>query len=169
MSSSRKTWISVLIAAVIIIGMMALAVVGGTAFFIYQHVNARFTPPANAEREFQETRTRFAGQTPLIEIRNTSAGDDEPVLHRDASRPRRNLQTLHALVYDPDAEKLVHIDIPMWLLRLVPSGKPIHISDLDELNDRRMRLTVEDLERHGPGLVLDLRRPHEGQVLVWTE
>jgi nitrate reductase NapE component len=163
-SSSKKTWVSILIAAVIIIGMMALAVVGGTAFFIYRHINAQFTPPANAEREFEEARARFAGQRPLIEMRN-----DAPVLHRDESKPRRELQALHALAYDPDAEKLVHIDIPMWLLRLVPSRKTIHISDLDELNDERANLTLEDLERHGPGLVLDIRRQHQGQVLVWTE
>jgi hypothetical protein len=162
--SSKKTWISILIAAVIVVGMLAVAVVGGTVFFIYRHINTQVTPTADAERQFAEARARFAGRKPLIEMRN-----DEPVLHRDHSQPRRELTTLHALAYDPDDEKLVHIDIPMWLLRLVPSGKPIHISDLDELSDERMRLTLEDLERHGPGLILDIRRPHEGQVLVWTE
>jgi hypothetical protein len=37
--------VSVLIASVIIVGVLAIAVVGGTAYFFYRHINASFTPP----------------------------------------------------------------------------------------------------------------------------
>jgi hypothetical protein len=165
MTTSKKTWISILIAAVIIVWMLALAMVGGTALFIYSHINSQFTPAENAERQFAQMRARFAGQQPLVEMRT----DDEPVLHRTASAPRQELRSLHALAYDTRAQKLVHVDVPIWLLRFMPSGNTIRIADLDELDDQRARLTLEDLERHGPGLVLDVRRRRNGQVLVWTE
>ncbi|HEX7140512.1 MAG TPA: hypothetical protein VF219_21855, partial [Vicinamibacterales bacterium] len=87
-SGSRKTWISILIAAVIVVGVLALTVVGGTAFFIYRHVNAEFTNDQTAEQEFATARVRFNGQQPLIEIKR---GGDEPMVHRDlipASRGR---------------------------------------------------------------------------------
>jgi hypothetical protein len=164
MTSTKKTWLSIIIAAVIIVGMMAVTVVGGTFYFIYSHIQTQFTPAESAEQQFAAARARFAGEQPLVEMR-----DDEPVLHRNPTAPRRELRALHALAYDPRAHKLVHIDVPMWLLRLVPPGNAIHISDLEELDEDRARLTLEDLERHGPGLVLDIKRFRSGQVLVWTD
>ena len=53
------TWVSVLIAGVIIVGILAVAVVGGAAFFIYRHVNTTFTEPQNAATEFSQARARF--------------------------------------------------------------------------------------------------------------
>src|SRR6185312_10457529 len=103
---SRQTWISVLIASVIIVGFLAVAAIGGTAFFIYRHVNTQFTPNESADVQFAEARARFAGQKPLIEIRK----DDEPVVHRDAERgplPAAKLDTLRVLAYDTHAGKLV--------------------------------------------------------------
>jgi hypothetical protein len=164
MPTAKTTWISIIIAAVIVVGMLAVATVGGTALFIYRHIQTQFTSADSAEQQFAEARARFAGQQPLVEMRN-----DQPVLHRSPSAPRRDLRALRAIAYDPRAHKLVHIEVPMWLLRLIPSGHAIHISDVEEFDDDRARLTLEDLERHGPGLVLDIKRLRSGQVLVWTE
>ena len=165
MTTTKKTWISILIASVIILGMLALVVVGGTALFIYRHVNSELTPPENAQERFAQMRAKFVGQQPLIEIRR----DESAVVHRAPSAARHELRVLHALAYDRHDHKLVHIDVPIWLLRLMPSGRTINISELDEFDDQRGRLTLEDLERHGPGLVLDVQRDRGGQVLVWTE
>jgi len=59
--STRKTWVSVVIAAVIIVGVLAVSAVGGTAYFIYRHVHTQFTPTENADKQFAEARARFAG------------------------------------------------------------------------------------------------------------
>jgi hypothetical protein len=165
MASAKKTWVSILIAAVIIVGIIAIVVVGSTAFFVYSHVRAQVTPQATAEQQFADARARFAGQQPLIEL---SPGD-EPVLHRDASRPRRAVQALHALVYDAHARKLTHVDIPGWLLRVMSAGGHFRLANLDMFEDDQSQLTLEDLERHGPGLILDVRRGRGSQVLLWTE
>ena len=152
-AKTRKTWVSVVIAAVIIIGLLAIGVVGGTAFFIYSHVNAKFVPPDTAEQEFLTARARFATQAPLIELTR----DDEPIVHRTTSGPRHEIQALHALVYDGHARKLTHVDVPGWLLRLMSRHGRIRFGDLDVFDDdeRAGRLTIEDLERHGPGLILE--------------
>ena len=48
---AKRTWISIVIASVIVVCLIALAVVGGTAFFIYRHIDAKPTtekiPPPN--------------------------------------------------------------------------------------------------------------------------
>jgi nitrate reductase NapE component len=169
--STRRTWVSILIAAVIIVGVLAIAAVGGTAYFFYRHINASFTPPENADAEFAQARARFAGQQPLIEIRK----DDEPILHREAApkrgaaRPR--LVALRVLAYDTRARKLVRVTIPFWLLRLAPSGKKVSFLNDNgiDFDTDRVQLTLEDLERRGPGLVLDQADRRGSQVLVWTE
>jgi hypothetical protein len=167
--SNRKTWISVLIAAVIIVGLLAASAVGGTAYFIYRHVHTEFTPTESAEQQFAATRARFAGQQPLIEMRK----GDEPVLHREViptTMPAVKLETLRVLAYDTRANKLVNVSIPMWLLRLAPSNKFSFMKDNGiDFDSDRVHISLDDIERRGPGLILDQTERRGSQVLVWTE
>jgi nitrate reductase NapE component len=167
--SKRKTWISVLIAAVIIVGILAVSAVGGTFYFISRHVHTQFTPTDRADQQFAEARARFAGQQPFIEIRK----DEEPVLHRETipkTMPPAKLDTLRVLAYDTRANKLVNVSIPMWLLRMAPSNKFSFMKDNGiDFDSDRVRITLEDVERRGPGLLLDQADRRGSQVLVWTE
>jgi hypothetical protein len=169
MSSTRKTWVSVLIAAVIVVGILAAAAVGGTAFFISRHVQTQVTPSENAEQRFLEARARFNGQRPLLELRR----DDRPVVNRDVlSGPASTvkLEALRVLAYDQHERKLVNVSIPFWLLRLAPSNKFSFLNDRGiDFDSDRIHLTIEDLERRGPGLILDQADRRGSQVLVWTE
>ena len=167
--STRRTWISILIASVIIVGILAVAAVGGTAYFFYRHINAQYAPRESAEQQFAEARARFPGQRPLIEMRR----DDEPIVHRELmerGQPRAKLESLRVLAYDPDERKLVRVSIPFWLIRLMPGRHFSFLNDngFDFDNDR-VRLTAEDLERLGPSLILDEEDRHGGYVIVWTE
>jgi hypothetical protein len=167
--NTRRTWVSVLIASVIIVGMLAVAAIGGAAFFIHKHIDTQFTPNENADIQFAEARARFAGQKPLIEIRK----DEEPVVHRDvlkASLPAAKLETLRVLAYDTHAEKLVSVSIPFWLLRMAPTRHVSFLRDTGiDFDSDRVRLTLDDLERRGPGLILDQADRRGSHVLVWTE
>jgi hypothetical protein len=168
--TNRRTWLSVLVASVIIVGILAATAVGGTAYFIYRHVQTQFTPSENAQRRFTDMRARFAGQKPLLEIRR---GEDRPIVHRDAiaaSAPHAKLEAIRVLAYDSNAEKLVAVSIPFWLLRLAPSNKFSFLSDNGiDFDSDRIHLSLDDLERHGPGLILDHVDRRGSHVLVWTE
>jgi hypothetical protein len=169
--TTRKTWISIAIASVAIVCLVALAAVGGTAFFVYRHVESKLTNEASAGQEFAAARARFEGQRPLIEIKRAG---DEPVLHRDLLRtdkmPDKPLESLHVLAYDEDAGKLVRVNIPFWLLRMFPSKNLSFLNDEGiDIDARRIRLTLDDIERRGPGLLLDQKDRRGSQVLVWTE
>ena len=167
--STRKTWISILIAAVIIVGILAVAAIGGVAYFIHRHVDTRFTGSENAAEQFQEARARFAGQQPLIEIQK----NDRALLHREAipaSGPSSKLDVLRVIAYDDRAGKLVHISIPFWLLRMMPSKNFSFLNDNGiDFDSERVHLKLEDLERRGPGLILDQADRRGSQVLVWSE
>jgi type II secretory pathway pseudopilin PulG len=168
--STKRTWISIVIAAVIIVGVLALSAVGGTAYFIYRHVHTQFVASDNAEQQFQQTRARFAGQPPLIEMRK---GSDEPLLHRETIPkvlPAAKLDTLRVLAYDTRANKLVNVSIPMWLLRMAPTDKFSFMKDNGiDFDSDRVHISLDDIERRGPGLVLDQADRRGSQVLVWTE
>jgi hypothetical protein len=172
MAPSRKTWISILIAAVIIVCVMALAMVAGTTYFIYRHVHTEMTSERTAEQEFAAARARFEGQQPLIELRT----DNDPVIHRDliptTPASARKLETLRVLAYDDRAGKLVRVAIPFWLLHVLPSRDLSFLNDqgIDvDIDSDRVRLTIDDLERRGPGLVLAHKDPVGARVMVWTE
>jgi uncharacterized membrane protein len=168
--SSKRTWISILIAAVIIVGMLAAAAVGGTAFFIYRHVQAQFTPTETARERFREARARFAGQQALIEL---TRDEDRPIVHREvipANGSSAKLEAIRLLAYDTHESKLVNVSIPFWLLRLAPSNKFSFLAENGiDFDSDRVRLTLDDLERRGPGLILDQENRHGEQILIWTE
>jgi hypothetical protein len=161
---SRQAWVSILIAAVIVAAIAVIVAIGGVALFVHDHVKSEVVEAASADTEFAQARARFAGKTPLLELRG-----NEPVIHRDATAPRREVQALHVLAFDASQHKISRIDIPGWLLRLMSAGGRLRIANLEVFdNDEENRLTLEDLERHGPGLVLDAER-RGARALVWIE
>lgn len=167
--SSRKTWVSVLIAAGLVVFVLAVAAVGGAAFFIRSHVNTQFTPRESAEEQFTRARVRFEGRPPLIEVRM----GDQPVLHRDVgsgATPGKRLQSVRVLAYDRASGRLVQVSIPFWLLRLAPSKNFSFLGDSGiDVDTEGLHLTLDDVERRGPGLILDTKDRKGSNVLVWTE
>jgi hypothetical protein len=61
------------------------------------------------------------------------------------------------------------VSVPFWLIRLAPS-KHFSFSDSGfDFDSDRVRLSSDDLERLGPGLILDQKDRRGSHVLVWTE
>lgn len=164
MADSKKTWISILIAAVVVVAVLAAAIVGSTAFFFFRHISTQSTSSENAAVEFARARQRFTGGQPLIEFKN-----DRPVVHRSDRASTENIETLQVLAYDDDERKLVRVNIPFWLLRLAPSKNVRFLDNNLDFDADKAQLTVDDLRRHGPGLILDQRDRRGTQVLVWAE
>jgi hypothetical protein len=165
--AQSRTWVSILIAGVVIVVTLSLAVVGGSVYWVLQHVNTRFTSNDNAAVEIDGERAHFTGQQPLVELR---PGED-PVVHRVAEASLHpEIKAVHALFYDPRARKLVRASFPFWILRATPRSQLSFFSDDSELFGE-LHLTLDDLERRGPGLVLDMKDVpiKGGQALVWTD
>jgi hypothetical protein len=166
---TKQTWISIAIATVIVCVIAGLAVLGGSVLWIRKHFNTQFTSAEIAGNELERERARFAGQQPLIEWQDER---DPPRIHRRTVANTGDLQALRVLAFDPGAGKLVRVSIPFWLLRLTPS-KHFRFFDHESgvaIDADRLDLTVEDLERAGPGLVLDAHSRRDGaRVLVWSE
>jgi hypothetical protein len=165
---SGKKWIW------IILGLLAAALlvcggfVGTITYLALRHLNVQMVTSESADREIEQVRARFAGRPPLIEI------DDEDWSHPRVRRPaqgaeRRRLETLHVMAWDEREGKLVRLDFPVWIMKLNMRDMSVALPSDQFAELERLKLTLEDLERHGPGLILDQRGRKGERVLIWTE
>jgi hypothetical protein len=157
------------IAALVVIVAAGLVAVAG--YVIYQQFafQTTTTSASSAEDEFAQVAAQFADQKPLLEIRH-----GEPVLNKQRARAgghAQPIEALHIMVWQPDERKLLRLNIPFWLLRMT-KGRPIRLSghqDGVEGDPVRLNVTTEDLERFGPGLVMDHKKADGERVLVWAQ
>lgn len=166
MTSRRWILIALGVLLFFVLGMGAL--VGSCAYLVRKQVQVREqSSSADYERESTVILRRFKGVPPLVE--DTPSGprvSPGTLERRQAAHTGAAPDALHVLVFARDERKLVRLSIPFWLLRLAPDGN-MDIN-VDELRLDRLRLSVEDLERAGPGLLL-VREDEDTRVLVWTE
>jgi hypothetical protein len=165
MAGKVKTWVWVVV-GIVVCGILAVIVVAAASlWFVKSHVNIQSTTVAAATEDFQTIRQRFATQKPLIELDERGsflrANTDRPA---STQRP----QTLNIIAFDPHDEKMVRVDVPFWVLRLKGGGGKFDIGR-SNVDLARMRITVEDLERYGPILILDQRDTDGSRVLVWSQ
>jgi hypothetical protein len=167
MAGKVKTWVWVVLGIVVVGILCVIAVAGVGLYFFSQHVQTRTASPTNAAREFEQVETRFTGQKPLIELDNRghylrANTDRNPPAH--AKVP----DALNVLAFDPENGRIVRISIPFWLLRMKMRGTTVDFNgrkmDLEDL-----KLTVEDLERFGPTLIVDHKNATGERVLVWSQ
>ena len=165
---SRQGCIWIGVGVAILVFVVAGGLLGGLAWVAYQSfsMKADFLPPEAAEREFEQARAKFAGQPPLIQV-----GEDGEarVVPRTAPAGSGDLTTIHVLVYTPDVHKLARVTVPFWLVRLSPEHGTIRLDDKDVKELHGVKITVGDIERAGPGLLLDHRRDDGSRVLIWSD
>jgi hypothetical protein len=167
MAGRVKTWVWV-VAAVVIVGILGIIAMAGVGFYFFsQHVRTQAASPSSAAREFAAVSGRFSGQRPLIEL-DTHGRLLRSNTDRMAPEKAEPLEELRVLAFDPDDSRIVRISIPFWLLRLKMRGTTINFNgnrmDLEDL-----KLTVEDLERYGPTLIVDHTASSGERVLVWSQ
>ena len=131
--------------------------------WVRDHLDITSATEMDADAAFNEVRQRYRDKPPLVEYSGASTRTNSPA----ADAPRTTLNTLHVLAFDEDEGRLARFDLPFWFLRLkdTPIRFGTYASGLDEL---RISLTAADLERYGPGIVIDLSRGDE-RALLWVD
>jgi hypothetical protein len=164
--SKRRRWIPIVAGiAIFFVFLIIGGVIAGVAFF-QQNVQMETASEGEALSEFDKVRQRFAGRAPLLEMRN-----GRPGYHPNRPAPPSNpaeIDSLHVLAWDPEDEHLARVTIPFWLVRM-KSG-PIEFSAYASgLDDERVNLTPADIEKYGPGIILDATSRHGERILLWTQ
>ena len=165
MAGRVKTWVWIVVGVVAlgILSLVAMAAAG--LWFAKTHINIRSASPIAVSEDFARIRKQFASQKPLIEL-----DDRGHFEHANTDRPSgpHPPQALHVMAFDPDEGKVVRMEIPFWLLRLKMRGTRFSIGG-DSIDLKDLRLTVEDLERFGPTLIVDHKARSGERVLVWSQ
>jgi hypothetical protein len=167
MAGKIKTWIWVVVGIVAVGILCVIAMAGAGFYYLRQNIDARTVSSTTAAEEFEKIRKQFAGQKALIELDERGdflrANTDRPA-PANAKRPEK----LFVLAFDPDDGGLVRVSVPFWLLRMKDDNATIDLGgnrmDLEDL-----KLTVEDLDRFGPCLILDQTNEGGDRILVWSQ
>jgi hypothetical protein len=167
MSGKVKTWVWVVV-GLFVVGVLCVIAMAGVGFYFFtRHIETRTASPALADRDFAQVTARFSGQKPLIEL-DRKGHYLRSNTDRKAPPGTAPPDSVHVMAFDPDDGRVVTLTIPFWLLRLKMRGATIDLNgrsmDLEDL-----RLTVEDLERFGPTLIVDFTSPDGERVLVWSQ
>jgi hypothetical protein len=162
----KRTWLWILLGVFFVFVIVAIGGIIFSVAFVRQSMNITDMSPDNADKEFAAVRAKFAGRQPFIQM-----VDGRPQYVADSATTTPStvpLKSMHVMAWDDEEGKLVTFSLPFWLLRM-KSG-PIQLSAYSAgWDDRGVSFRIEDLERHGPGLVLDVQERREGRVLIWAE
>jgi hypothetical protein len=167
MAGRVKAWIWVIV-GIVGVGILCVVCAAGVGFYFFsQHFDSQTATPVKAGVQFEQAKAQFKGQKPLIEL-----DERGHFLRSNPDRPApittRRPDQLYVLAFDPDDERIVKVSIPFWLLRFKSRGARVDFNggrlDLEDL-----KLTVEDLERFGPTLIVDHKSVNGERVLVWSQ
>jgi hypothetical protein len=140
---------------------LVLAGVGG--YYVFRHLETGTATEAVTLKEFDAIRARFPERLPLVEIINPQAGDIR--INKLTHPEGREATTLHVLTWKAaDGEKF-QTDVPLWLMRF----SSVNVLSRLGVTPSKYRLVVHDIERYGPGIVADYRRPGHSHVLIWAQ
>ncbi len=165
---AAKRWVLITVGVAILLVIVGVGVVGTMGYLAYKQTAVQTVSMESPDAEFAKARARFEGQAPYIDFTDKD-GVEMPVIHHDQEKARTALTTVHLLAWGPRDRKLARIAFPFWLLRLTGS-RGVQLSGGSSWeNTVRLHVTAEEIERHGPGLLIDHETPHGERILVWAE
>jgi hypothetical protein len=165
MSIARFGLLAVSIGAAVAV----VALIVGAAFF-FQHRESQKASAQTADAEFQRLRARFADQRPLLDMHERRS-----VGQVGGPQPGAPLHSFNTIIFDTrGSDRMVRIRVPYRFARLFGRRDFRWLGELTFLDDTEfdpepIQLSLAQVERHGPGLVVDYRHPSGGQFIAWVE
>jgi len=162
----RRRWTVPL--AVFLVFAVVMALLSG--FTLSTWGDLRTVTPEEARRTFSERLTPLGPGPPYIEVTPTGAVR----VNRDQERDvPADLTHLVLLASDPSRERLVDITFPWWFVRLKVS-RTFNLGNVTSFlagdwENLDLEVTEDDLERRGPGLILDHTAEDGKRIVMWTE
>lgn len=167
MASSKRRWLPI-VAGILVLCAVVIAggAIASVLYFRDRVQITRGTGRADAMAQLDAARRRFPDPRPLLVM-----GDDRRPRFTEGLAEHRNpgaIEAVHVLAWDADDGAFVNVSVPMWLLRLKsgPIGFGEYMSGLD---DHGVRLEPKDLDRYGPGVIIDIAEAGGDLVLLTAQ
>ena len=159
-----RTRVRVALWAVGIAGCAVLVVAVLAGAIILRNIQRSDSSELDAAVEFDRVRARFPARPALVELVDPREGVLR-INRPPESAPRLHVESIFILGWTPADRKLVRTSAPVWLMHLSLQNMASRFG----LGRAPWSLTVADVERYGPGVVLDFRDPRGTRVLIWVE
>ena len=111
-------------------------------------------------------------------VQITKVADPGPIFQqarleaaRYAGKPGR-AREVNVLVYEPDEGELIRVSLPIWLVKKMEHHVDWDDDDDDAEHVKRIlkrRIRMEDLEKAGLGMLVEVDEDDGEQVLVWLK
>lgn len=99
--------------------------------------------------------------------------DEMRMVERDGTLRNQPPISIHLMVYENDSQNLVRIKVPFWLLEKFHHKDAIldcagEFRDRPWANPKKIKFSLEDLKKMGPGTVLQV---HDGndRMILWLK
>ncbi len=158
-----RRWVKWTIGGVVLVLLCFGILAGVSGYMFVRHLSTATAEEAETLKKFDEIRARFGSRAPLIEVINPRAGDVR--VNRLEDPQHRTVNTIHILAWQSEGGQRIEADLPLWLMKF----SSLNILSRLGVAPERWRLTVADIERYGPGIVVELREPGEKDVLIWVQ
>jgi hypothetical protein len=135
------------------------------AFLASNAVTVERADESDAARRFLAARAAFGSALPMLEVEPSGRVVRRPSPPREGAG---HLERFRILVYQAQQRRLVQADAPFWFVSIKGPALQYAVRDTGVDLDR-LGVTAADLQRHGPGPILDETRQNGDRVLVWVE
>ena len=156
--------------------MVGLALAASLLFvagllFVIQHRQSSPATSESAAAEFSRLRAKFSGQS-LLDLQEQQ--ESTASLSVETHGP---LASFHTVIFDTrNGSRIIRIHVPYWFGRLFArhAGEFHWLGELTFLGDTEfdpeaIRLPLEQIERHGPGLLVKREHPDGAWFISWVE
>jgi hypothetical protein len=158
-----RTWVKATVGGFALLAVGLLALAGTGAYFVLRNLERQQTAEAESVKAIEAVKARFVGRTPLLEIIDPRRADIR--INRPAEASSSPVDTVHVINWKSDTGELTRAELPLWLMRF----SSINILSQLGIAPDRFRLTVSDVERYGPGIIVDYGTPGSFRTLVWVD
>jgi hypothetical protein len=140
--------------------------------FVVNHRTSVATSAQLAGIEFSRLRAHFVNERPLLDMNRREASEVTALRANVA-----HLRSFHTVIFDTrGGQRLVRIDVPYWFARRFAGrdgefkwlGQLTFLDDT-EFDPEAIRLSIDQLERRGPGLIADYRHSSGGRFISWVD
>lgn len=160
--TKRPRWVLVAAGVGIVLVFLGIGVAIFVTAWLRENVDVEDATRDRADTQFEEVRREFGGQAPLLLL-----DGDEPRYTREPGPDAAPIERIYVLAWDPHEEKLARFSVPFWLVRL-KSG-PIEFGGYAAgLDEQGISIRPADIEKFGPGIIVDASRPSGERVLIWA-
>jgi hypothetical protein len=138
---------------------------GISGLLIWQATTVTQADPSQAAERFAAAHRTFPSQEPALEIDRSGRiiRRREPVRRGVTESASR----MHALVYHARSSNLIEVESPLWFVRL-KGGAAQQVFDTAGVDLEALGLTIQDLARSEPGLVLEHEDDKGDRIMIWT-